>query len=238
MLRGEPLTAIIPVRGGSRGIPGKNLRPVAGGDSLLERAIKLANRGAAIDRVIVSTDDPAMHAIATRHGVQSPTLRPAHLADDTATTLAVVDHVLAECGVDRGALLILQATSPFRTLADLDAVCRLYASSDADAVVSLAEVDEPRPEKLKRLVDGYVAPYLGSGFEGPRQALPQPLRLNGAFYLVGLDAFRRERSFLPRATLPYLMPDARSHNLDSSTDWQVMEAMIAAGHWRLEDVGP
>jgi CMP-N,N'-diacetyllegionaminic acid synthase len=235
MVRGDALTAIIPVRGGSRGIPGKNLRPVAGGNSLLERTIRFAQRAPRIDRVIVTTDDPAMHAIAERHGVQSPTLRPEHLASDTATTVAVVEHVIQECSITDGALLILQATAPFRSQSDLDELCRLHESGAADAIVSLARLDEPRPEKLKRLVDGYVAPYLGRGFEGPRQALPEALRLNGAFYLIGLAAFLRERSFLPPATLAYVMPEERSHNLDSMTDWQVMEAMIAAGHWRLED---
>lgn len=236
MVRNEPLTAIIPVRGGSKGIPGKNLRRVAGGESLLERAIRFALRSPRIERTIVTTDDAEMHAVAARHGVQSPTLRPAHLASDSATTVAVVEHVLQECGVNRGSLLILQATSPLRRLSDLEAVCALYEGSDADAAVSLAKLDEPRPEKLKRIVDGRVVPYLGQGFEGPRQALPQPWRPNGAFYLISVEAFRRERSFLPPATIAYPMPEERSHNLDSMTDWQVLEAMIAAGHWSLEEL--
>jgi CMP-N-acetylneuraminic acid synthetase len=235
MVRGEPLTAVIPVRGGSKGIPGKNMRSVAGGDSLLERAIKFATRSRRIDRTIVTTDDPEMHAVAQRHGVQSPALRPAHLSDDSATTVGVLEHVVKACAIVDGAILILQVTSPFRRLTDLEELCGLYESGNEDAIVSLSRVDEPRPEKLKRIVEGRVASYLGAGFEGPRQALPQPLRLNGAFYLISLEAFRRERSFLPPATIPFLMPEERSHNLDSMTDWHVMEAMIAAGRWTLED---
>lgn len=236
MIRGAPLTAIIPVRGGSKGILRKNLREVAG-MSLLERAIRFALASPRIDRTIVTTDDPEMHEVATRFGVAAPTLRPAHLASDGATTAAVVDHLMVECGIDEGFLLILQATSPFRALDDLERLAMSYEASDADAIVSLGAIDEPRPEKLKRLVDGRVVPYMERGFEGPRQALPQPYRLNGAFYLIALDAYRREKSFLPPATIPYLMPEHRSHNLDSATDWAVMEAMIAAGHWSLEDLG-
>lgn len=234
MIRGAPLTAIIPVRGGSKGIPRKNLRRV-GQDSLLERAIKFAKNSPRIDRTIVTTDDPEMHEIASRYGVQSPSLRPAHLANDSAAMNAVTEHVLQECAVAAGYILILQATSPFRRLADLDGLCAAYEQSGADAIVSLAAVDEPRPEKLQRIVDNRIEPYIAGGFEGPRQALPQPYRLNGAFYLISLEAFRRERRFIPKASIPFVMPEERSHNLDSMTDWNIMEAMLAVGYWTLED---
>jgi CMP-N-acetylneuraminic acid synthetase len=234
MIRGAPLTAIIPVRGGSKGIPRKNMRHV-GGYGLLERTIRFAKNSARIDRTIVTTDDSEMHEIATRYNVQSPSLRPAHLASDSATTTAVVEHLLRECNVSEGYLLILQVTSPFRRLSDLESLCVAYEQSEADAIVSLAAIDEPRPEKLKRIIDGHIESYMGREFEGPRQALPQPYRLNGAFYLISLEAFSRERRFIPRGSIPFVMPEERSHNLDSMTDWNTMEAMIAAGHWTLEE---
>lgn len=234
MIRGAPLTAIIPVRGGSKGIQRKNLRRV-GNDSLLERAIKFARNSPRIDRTIVTTDDPEMHEVATRYGVQSPSLRPAHLANDSATMTPVVEHVLQECGVTAGYILILQVTSPFRRLGDLEDLCAAYEQSQADAIVSLVAIDEPRPEKMKRIVEGHIEPYMADGFEGPRQALPQPYRLNGAFYMISLEAFRREHRFIPKASIPFVMPDERSHNLDSMTDWKIMEAMIAADHWTLEE---
>ena len=115
MVRDQPLTAIIPVRGGSKGIPRKNLRLV-GSDSLLERTIKFAKNAPRIDKIIVSTEDPEMYEIATRNGVQSPTPRPAHLASDSATTADVVENLLQECNIVEGYLLILQVTSPFRRL--------------------------------------------------------------------------------------------------------------------------
>jgi CMP-N-acetylneuraminic acid synthetase len=175
-----------------------------------------------------------MHAIAGRLGVASPTLRPSHLATDAATTADVVAHVIAECGIDRGYLLLLQATAPLRTLADLDGLCTAFESAEADAAVSVTPQDEPRPEKLRRIVDGYAVPYLEAGYEGPRQGLPMPYALNGAFYLIGRDTFLRERKFLPPRTLAYVMPPERSHNLDTLQDWHILEAMIAAGHWQAE----
>ena len=234
MIRGAPLTAIIPVRGGSKGIPRKNLRRV-GNDSLLERAIKFARNSPRIDRIIVTTDDPEMHEVATRYDVQSPSLRPAHLSNDSAAASKVVEHVLHECNVTNGFLLVLQVTSPFRRLGDLEDLCTAYEQSQADAIVSLVAIDEPRPEKMKRIVEGHIEPYMADGFEGPRQALPQPYRLNGAFYMISLEAFRRGLSFIPKASIPFVMPDERSHNLDSMTDWNIMEAMLAAGHWTLEE---
>jgi CMP-N,N'-diacetyllegionaminic acid synthase len=202
---------------------------------LLERTIRFAKYSPRIDRIIVTTDNAEMHAFATRHGVQSPSLRPAHLATDSATTAQVVEHVLRECSIDQGHVLILQVTSPFRKLSDLEDLCAAYEKGDAEAIVSLVALDEPRPEKLKRVVDGAIEPYIGQGFEGPRQALPQPYRLNGAFYMISLDALRRENKFVPKGAMAFIMPEGRSHNLDSMTDWNIMEAMIAAGHWTLED---
>lgn len=236
MLRGKPFTAIIPVRGGSKGIPGKNLRRI-GKYSLLERAIRFCKASPRFDKVIVTTDDAEMHAIAKSFGVASPSLRPAHLATDAATAAEVTRHVIEECRVIEGYLCIIQATSPFRRLADLDAMCAAFENSTARAAVSLAALDEPRPEKLKRIEGGVVRPYIGQSFEGPRQVLPQPYRLNGAFYIIERVAFLAEGRFLPDDCMPFVMPAESSHNLDSMTDWQVMEAMIAAGHWALEDYG-
>jgi CMP-N,N'-diacetyllegionaminic acid synthase len=234
MIRGQPLTAIVPARGGSKGIPGKNLREI-GGMPLLERAIRLGQASPWVDRVIVSTDDPKMHAIAGRLGAASPTLRPAHLATDDARAVDVVEHVIAECGITSGYLLLLQPTAPLRTLADLNGLCRAFEPSQADAAVSVAKHEEPRPEKLRKIDDGWLKPYLGEGFEGPRQALPQPYALNGAFYLIGREAFLAARKFIVSKTLAYVMPPERSHNLDSATDWLMLEAMVNAGHWHLED---
>lgn len=234
MLRGKPFTAIIPVRGGSKGIPGKNLRKV-GGLSLLERAILFCKASPRFERIVVSTDDPAMQAVAQKHGVASPALRPANLATDTATAADVVSHVIGECGIDAGSICIVQATSPFRRLSDLEEMSAAFEATTVRAAVSLAALDEPRPEKLKRIEGGMVRPYMAVSHEGPRQALPQPYRLNGAFYIIERDAFIAAKRFLLDDCMPFIMPEEHSHNLDSPTDWAIMEAMIAAGYWSLED---
>jgi CMP-N,N'-diacetyllegionaminic acid synthase len=135
-------------------------------------------------------------------------------------------------------ILLLQVTSPLRTLSDCDAFLDAYFAAAAPASTSIVIHDEPRPEKLKKLEQGVLKPYLNVHYEGPRQALPQPFALNGAFYAVGREVFLREGKFLPEGTIGFEMAPERSHNLDSKLDLDVMEAMLKAGHWRFEDLGP
>jgi len=233
MVKGRPLTAIIPARGGSKGLPGKNLL-VLGGEPLVARAARLARRCASVDRVVVSSDDPAI--LAAVEGIDGviATVRPAPLASDTAKTVDVVLHLLDEGAVAEGFLLLLQPTSPLRTLADLDALLRGFEQAQAPAMVSVVEHAEPRPEKLQRIMDGRLEPYSGTGYEGPRQALPTPYALNGAYYLIDSQVLRAGRSFLPPGTLAFVMAPERSVNLDGPQDWQVLQAMLAAGYWTLD----
>ncbi len=230
------ITAIIPARAGSKGIPGKNLWTYKG-VSLLARAIRLGQHCSRVERVIVSTDYVEMQAVAVSEGAECPRLRPAGLADDTATSAAVVRHVIDDMSVTSDHILLLQVTSPLRTLGDCEAFLDAYFAAAAPASTSIVKHDEPRPEKLKKLEQGVLKPYLNVHYEGPRQALPQPFALNGAFYVIGREVFLREGKFLPEGTIGFEMPPERSHNLDSKLDLDVLEAMLKAGQWQLEDLG-
>ena len=235
MIRGKPVTAVIPVRGGSRGIPGKNLRRL-GRHTLLERAILFATTAPGIERVVVSTDDEEMHAIATAHGVAAPDLRPAHLADDTATTVDVVADLTASAAIAPGYILLLQVTSPLRTHGDLSALVDLAeAGPPPPAVASVTLHQGAHPEKLQRVVDGRLQSYLGAEAGRARQLMPELYELNGAFYLIDRDRLLAERTFLPPGTRALVMPPERGANLDTMTDWLVLDAMIARGHWSLEE---
>ena len=229
------ITAIIPVRGGSKGIPGKNLW-VWEGISLLARAIRLGKHCERVERVIVSTDSTEMQIIALSEGAECPHFRPANLSTDTATSAAVVHHVIASMNVTSKHLLLLQVTSPLRTLADCNLFLDAYFAAQAPAATSVVKLDEPRPEKLKKLENGVLKSYLEPSYEGPRQALPQPYALNGAFYAIGREVFLDQGKFLPEGTIAYEMPPERSHNLDSPQDLLILEAMLEKRHWKLEDV--
>jgi CMP-N,N'-diacetyllegionaminic acid synthase len=227
------ITAIVPARAGSKGIPGKNLW-CHEGVSLLARAIRLAAHCNRVDRILVSTDSVEMQAIARAEGAECNVLRPAALASDTATSAAVVQHELEANAVSCSHILLLQVTAPLRTLADCNAFLDFYLNAQAPAATSLVKLDEPRPEKLKRLNGTRLESYLGQGYEGPRQALPQPYALNGAFYAIGRDIFLREQKFLPVGAAGFEMPASRSHNLDSLQDMQILQAMLQAGFWAME----
>lgn len=237
MINGREVTAIIPVRGGSKGIPRKNLLELAG-DTLLERTIKFAARSPRIERTIVSTDDAEMFEIAGKHGVAAPTLRPDALARDTTTTDAVVEHLIEQAQVAAGHLLLLQVTSPLRTLDDLERLCAgLEAEPDADAAVSLCRYEGSHPAKMLRVKDRRIVPFLDRTYTGPRQSLPEVFVLNGAFYLIDRDVFLRERTFLPARTMPFVMAASHSANLDTPEDWQILQAMVAQGYWAPESYG-
>jgi CMP-N,N'-diacetyllegionaminic acid synthase len=237
MIRGKQLTAIIPVRGGSKGIPGKNLHRV-GKDTLLERSIKLAQRSPYVDRVIVSTDHPEMYAISQRYGVAMPAPRPAELATDHAKTVDVILQAMDTVPIPGGYILLVQATSPLRTLADLNGFCKVFDedTSGAKAIVTLVRHDSPHPDKIQKVENGFVTSYMGKESMVARQSLPEVYSLNGAFYLTDTGQLRQNKSFMPKgATLPYVMPHERSINLDNMFDVQVMDALLEKGILKAEE---
>lgn len=236
MIRGEKLTAVIPVRGGSKGIPGKNLYRL-GKDTLLERTIKLAKHCNYIDRVLVSTDHPEMYDIAALHDVASPALRPASLASDDAKTVDVILDLIQTAGIDQGYILLLQVTSPLRTLDDLHAFCAQYDRADKSMLssVSLVEHDSPHPDKIQKIEDGRVVSYLGKESMVARQQLPKVYQLNGAFYITHRDTLLHQKTFMPPETLPFIMPKERSLNLDGPMDLFLLECLLEKRRITLEE---
>jgi CMP-N-acetylneuraminic acid synthetase len=227
MLNKQPLTAFIPVRGGSKGIPGKNLRRL-GKDTLLERTIKQALLCDYIDRVVVSTDDPEMYRIASVYGVASPSLRPAELASDAAGTLDVIRYTLEQMGIEDGYLLLLQTTSPLRQLDDINKVCKALEENEdkTEAVVSVSKNPGSHPDKMQKIKNGYLVSYLGKSSHVARQTLPEVYVLNGACYLTSIDIIRDRNTMVPDKTLPYEMPEERSINLDNMLDWYLLEKLV------------
>ena len=235
MLNGRPLTAVIPVRGGSRGIPGKNLYRLRG-MTLLERTILRATRCARVDRTIVSTDCPEMHAVAQRYGVAAPALRPAHLATDGARSVDVVADLVETAEIPAGWIVLLQVTSPLCTTADLDAMLdAVERAPEVDAAVSVQLYQGPPPGKLHRIENDRLQPLFGTATDRPRQAFPDLYAFNGAFFLVDRDVLLEGGTFVPPRTLPFVMPPERSANLDTPMDLEIMEAMLASGRWTVED---
>jgi len=226
MIRGEKLTAVIPVRSGSKGIPNKNLYKIDN-ETLVERAIRLAKNSEKVDQIFVTTDDPEIFEIAKKLNATPPNLRPAELATDSALTIDAVKHVLQDAGITSGYVLLLQVTTPLRTLEDLsNYLAEFENNSDADAIVSVVEHSAPHPVKLLKKDGHFITPYIGKNPSVPRQQLETVYALNGAFYLTSLSIILTESTFLPEKTLAFEMPAERSINLDHPLDLVLLEALL------------
>ena len=236
MIHGRRLCAVVPARGGSKGIPRKNLYKI-NGVTLVELAIKLAEACARVDTVYVSTDDPEIHAIAATNGCATPSLRPVKLSTDAARTIDVIRH-LVETGVldSNDCIMLLQPTTPLRTRVDINAVCDLLESrwQEADAVVSVCAIDGPHPYKAQVVRDGYLRSLFARDSTVSRQSLPPTYIPNGAFYFGKLAVLDVEDTFIPARSLPYVMSAMTSVNLDGPLDIVLLEALLEKGMVRLD----
>lgn len=237
MTSAASVLAIIPARGGSKGIPGKNLKLLAG-KPLIAWTIEAALAANCVTRTIVSTDDPAIAEVANKAGAELPFVRPAELASDTASTADVVTHALTECpGYDY--FVLLQPTSPLREAADIDAAFNAMLAAGMDGCVSVS-VAQDSPW-LMYLDDehGRLKPVLPPFEQGMRrQDLPQTLLLNGAIYFVRTELFLRTAVFINEKTSGYILPDERAIDIDTYTDFARAEAWFANNNMpeRYEDV--
>ena len=203
----------------------------------MERTIKLAKRCNYIDRILVTTDHPEMFAIAHSHGVAMRSLRPSHLATDAARTIDVVLNVLESEEIDNSYILLLQVTSPLRMLQDINDYCETFERADQSiqAIVSLVCHDSPHPDKLQKIENGLVVSNSGKESMVARQLLPKVYALNGAFYLTSCDVLRKHKTFLPKKTIPFIMPEERSINLDAEVDILLLECLLEKGRVQLEE---
>lgn len=220
--------AIIPARGGSKGVPRKNIAPL-GGKPLIAWTIEAALAARCVTRTIVSTDSPEIADVARAAGAEVPFLRPDHLASDTATTLDVISHARNACpGFD--VLLVLQPTSPLRRGADIDAAFAQMIASGAESCTSVCEADTPPWLMYRQNEAGYVESVLPPWPGGMRrQDLPPVYVLNGALYFVKTTAFDATGKLLPTPTAGYIMPAQASIDIDTHDDFRRAEAALSAG---------
>ena len=222
--------AIIPARGGSKGLPGKNLLPLAD-IPLISHTILAALEAESIDRLIVSTDDEAIAKVARKSGAEVPFIRPAALSDDTASGVDVCIHAVeyANNTLDYHPDLVvyLQPTSPMRNSADIDAAVELLHDSNCDSVVSLKAVTEYPQWMQKMDAEQRITP-LFEEFKTTtaRQNLEKSYLLNGAIYLSTTEALLKHRNFYGPNTRGYLMPEERSIDIDTLTDFLIAQALI------------
>lgn len=215
---------IVPARGGSKRMPDKNIRPLAG-RSLIERtADAIADAGLHDYPCLLSTDDVRIAAEGRRLGWIVPWLRPEELATDSATTIDVVLHALdwwkESNGHDPHFLMLLQVTSPFRRQSDPRDALKLFdGRQDIDAVVGMCDLHRDERSLFRAGPKGYLAPLAANASSGPI------LTPNGALYVIRSAALRCERTLFPKATLPILMDSIHSIDIDTPSDWLLAEAI-------------
>lgn len=217
---------IIPARGGSKGVPGKNIRILAG-KPLIVHTIEAALKSK-LDRVIVSTDDESIARVARKAGATVPFVRPSELASDTAKSIPVAIHALnAMEELDRtryDAVMLLQPTAPFKTSNDIDAALEKLASTAADSVISVQDVEAFHPARMKYLEgDRLVDPPFGEAYENQARQELRPMYIrNGAIYLTRRETLLRN-SYKGNDCRALLMPVERSVNIDTIHDFDYAE---------------
>lgn len=230
---------IIPARGGSLGIPRKNICLLRG-KPLIAYSIEAARESSFLDRTIISSDDEEIAQIAQDYGVEVPFLRPKSLAKSDSRSVDVVIHALDWFKVNNGFepdyVVLLQPTSPLRTAQHIDEAIQLCLKNNADSVVSTC-LAKHHPYRMKVIeADGALRPFMDvdSYKFHRRQDLPLVYSTNGAIYLVRSSVLRERNSFFAERTYAYMMDSMDSIDIDSEWDLQVAEFVLQK---KMGDIG-
>ena len=227
------ILGVIPARGGSKGVPGKNAR-VVGGLPFIAHSVRTGLQLAdVLYRTVVSTDDPELADLAKQAGGDVPFLRPDHLAEDSTPMLPVVQHAVShverEDDVVVDWVLLLQPTNPIRDREDIEGAIALAAAGECDSVISVVRVFDVHPVLMKRIEGGYLQPFSVPEPEGTRRQDYQPAAYmrNGAIYLTRRDVLMSQGSIWGERIRPFEMPPERSVGIDSELDVRLVDLLLA-----------
>lgn len=221
------IISIIPARGGSKGIPRKNIK-LLNGKPLIYYSIEASNSCNFISKTFVSTEDDEISEISKKLGSQV-IKRPLNLANDKSSSIDVIFHVL-DYLEDKNSLpeifVLLQPTSPLRTSKDITNAIELFKSNECDSLVSVSELNHQSLLNFS-LNEGYLVQNTEKEFfNSRRQDLPTYYVLNGAIYITTPDFIRKNKSFYGDRTIPYLMPKERSIDLDTPLDFKIVDFLM------------
>lgn len=227
MINGKTVLAVITARGGSKGLPGKNVADL-GGRPVVAWSVAAGKDSRHVDRLILSSDDPKIIATARKAGCEVPFRRPARLATDNASIQDVLFHALDALGESYDYVVLLQATSPLRTARDIDA-CVALCHETGYPVISVSPAVKPPQWMFAIDGRGCLRQILKTPrVAGRRQELPAAYVPNGAVYVARAKWLRRHRSFYGPKTRPYIMPAERSVDIDTKLDLLLARAIVGA----------
>lgn len=224
MIGNKTVLAIIPARGGSKGVPRKNIREVAG-KPLIAWTIEEAKKSGYIDRLVVSTDDQEIADIAVKWGGEVPFMRPAELARDDSPGIAPVIHMLATIQPEYDLVVLLQPTSPLRAVDDIDGAISLMIDRQAKACVTVVEPDKSPYWMYSLHSSGKLRPLLNGDYTR-RQDIPVVYALNGAVYVAESNWLVRLQNFVTEETVAYIMTKEHSIDIDTDIDLIIAEKLL------------
>ena len=227
MYEDKKILAIIPARGGSKGIPRKNIKMLAD-KPLIAWTIEEAKKSKYIDTCIVSTEDTEIKSVAEKFGGYVPFMRPAELARDDTPGIEPVLHALEKLP-DYDYMILLQPTSPLRTVEDIDGAIKFCIANQKKSCVSVTEA-EHNPYWMYTLGDDNemrAILKISADKIYQRQKLPKIYRLNGAVYVCEKNFLIKNRAFITDETIGYVMPEERSFDIDTIRDFKLVELIIS-----------
>lgn len=228
------MLAIIPARGGSKGIPGKNIRLLCG-KPLIAYTIEAAMAAHTIGRVILSTDDPQIAQIAGKYNVEIPFMRPKELAQDDSLAIDnyiyTIDRLNTEFNNNYGEFVALLPTVPLRTSQDIDNAVELFSQKNADSVISCTKLHHPLEWVCSINDDGVIHRDKKADIKKMmnRQESGQGYIPNGALYVFNYSLLKENYSYYSDKTYAYVMPPERSIDIDTELDLKFVEFLMGQG---------
>ena len=231
MIEKKKILAIIPARGGSKGLPGKNIRQLLG-KPLIAWTIEQAKQSKYIDEIFVSTDSPEIAEVSDIFGVTVPILRPDKLAEDGSKSIDVIEHVVEYFDKNNmffDLVVLLEPTSPLRESQDIDnAVLSLINNKAAESIVGVCKSESAHPSFSVTIDTGFIKPYEKCNNTLRRQDIKDIYFFEGSLYLSYTASLKQRRTFYHEKTLPYIVPKWKSYEVDDLVDWIIIEALLTA----------
>ena len=241
MYKGKTILGLIPARGGNKGLPGKNIKPLLG-KPLIAWTIEQSLESKYLDRVIVSTEDKEIAEVSKKYGAEVPFMRPRELATDEAKGIDVILHAIDWLNENDkqkqyNLIMLLQPTSPLRATEDIDKAIEFLFLKEAKAIVSVCEVDHHPLWANTLPEDGCMKDFIRKEIMNKnRQELPVFYRLNGAIYLAYCDYIKNQKKFFGEETFAYIMPKNRSVDIDSNLDFKLAGLLMGKKKTRFSSV--
>jgi CMP-N,N'-diacetyllegionaminic acid synthase len=231
MYKGKTFLAIIPARGGSKGLPGKNIKELCG-KPLIAWSIEAGRKSKYLDEIMVNTDSNEIADVANKYGAKVPFLRPAELATDTATTFDAIkytiDFYLGKFSQQFNYVVLLEPTSPLREACDIDLAIEQLLASEADSIVGICKTESQNPAflVLKRN-DDYICGYQNEDMRVlRRQDIENVYFFEGSIYVSKTDVLLDKKTFYHDGTIGYEVPKYKSLEIDDMDDFVMVEAIM------------